>query len=84
MGKKKKRCRITEVASSIFSSSTVASKSGNTLHRSFTIQPNSSDLSIVEVDEPDTRTLRKKYVLKHMLLDLREKRKERKHVLILG
>ncbi|XP_011694833.1 PREDICTED: rho guanine nucleotide exchange factor 3-like isoform X2 [Wasmannia auropunctata] len=59
-GKKKKRRRITEVASSIFSSSvTTASKSGGTLHRSFTIQPNSSDLSIVE-DEADTRTLRKK------------------------
>ncbi|KYN30902.1 Rho guanine nucleotide exchange factor 3 [Trachymyrmex septentrionalis] len=58
MSKKKKRRRITEVASSIFSSST-SSKSGNTLHRSFTIQPNSSDLSIIE-DEADTRTLRKK------------------------
>ncbi|XP_071570820.1 rho guanine nucleotide exchange factor 3 isoform X1 [Temnothorax nylanderi] len=57
--KKKKRRRITEVASSIFSSSTAANKSGNTLHRSFTIQPNSSDLSIIE-DEADTRTLRKK------------------------
>lgn len=59
MGKKKKRRRITEVASSIFSSSVAASKLGNTLHRSFTIQPHSSDLSIVE-DEADTRTLRKK------------------------
>ncbi|XP_012541940.2 rho guanine nucleotide exchange factor 3 [Monomorium pharaonis] len=58
MGKKKKRRRITEVASSIFSSTT-ASKSRNTLHRSFTIQPNSADLSIVE-DEADTRTLKKK------------------------
>lgn len=55
MGKKKKRRRITEVASSIFSSSASASK----LHRSFTIQPNASDLSIVE-DEADTGTLRKK------------------------
>ncbi|XP_011156254.2 neuroepithelial cell-transforming gene 1 protein isoform X2 [Solenopsis invicta] len=58
MGKKKKRRRITEVASSIFSSA-AASKTGNTLHRSFTIQPNSADLSIIE-DEADTRTLRKK------------------------
>ncbi|KAL0109620.1 hypothetical protein PUN28_014577 [Cardiocondyla obscurior] len=59
IGKKKKRRRITEVASSIFSSA-AGSKSGNTLHRSFTIQPNSSDLSIIE-DEADTRTLRKKF-----------------------
>ncbi|XP_011638175.1 rho guanine nucleotide exchange factor 3-like [Pogonomyrmex barbatus] len=59
MGKKKKRRRITEVASSIFSTSAATSKLGNTLHRSFTIQPNSSDLSIVE-DETDTRTLRKR------------------------
>lgn len=59
IGKKKKRRRITEVASSIFSSSSAANKSGNTLHRSFTIQPNSSDLSIIE-DEADVRTLRKK------------------------
>ncbi|XP_012227565.1 rho guanine nucleotide exchange factor 3-like isoform X2 [Linepithema humile] len=57
-GKKKKRRRITEVASSIFSSSTAASKLGNALHRSFTMQPNSSDLSIIE-DEGDTGTLRK-------------------------
>jgi len=58
-GKKKKRRRITEVASSIFSSSNVASKLGNTLHRSFSIQPNSSDLSIIE-DEVDTETLGKR------------------------
>ncbi|XP_011874884.1 PREDICTED: rho guanine nucleotide exchange factor 3-like [Vollenhovia emeryi] len=58
MGKKKKRRRITEVASSIFSAS-AAGKSGSVLHRSFTIQPNSSDLSVVE-NEADTRTLRKK------------------------
>ncbi|XP_072753061.1 rho guanine nucleotide exchange factor 3 [Anoplolepis gracilipes] len=59
VGKKKKRRRITEVASSLFSSSIVGSKLGNTLHRSFTIQPNSSDLSIIE-DEADTGTLRRK------------------------
>ncbi|EFN69826.1 Rho guanine nucleotide exchange factor 3 [Camponotus floridanus] len=59
IGKKKKRRRITEVASSIFSSSIVGSKLGNTLHRSFTVQPNSSDLSIIE-DETDTGTLRRK------------------------
>jgi len=59
-GKKKKRRRITEVASSIFSSSNVvASKLGNTLHRSFSIQPNSSDLSIIE-DETDAETLGKR------------------------
>lgn len=58
IGKKKKRRRITEVASSIFSSSIVGSKLGNTLHRSFTVQPN-SDLSIIE-DETDTGTLRRK------------------------
>ncbi|EZA53733.1 hypothetical protein DMN91_007858 [Ooceraea biroi] len=57
-GKKKKRRRITEVASSIFSSSSVASKLGNTLHRSFSIQPNASDLSIIE--DEDTETLGKK------------------------
>ncbi|CAL1688246.1 unnamed protein product [Lasius platythorax] len=59
MGKKKKRRRITEVASSIFSSSIVGSKLGNTLHRSFTVQSNASDLSIIE-DEADTGTLRRK------------------------
>ncbi|KAL6427282.1 hypothetical protein ACFW04_008691 [Cataglyphis niger] len=59
IGKKKKRRRITEVASSIFSSSIVGSKLGNTLHRSFTTQPNSSDLSIIE-DEVETGTLRRK------------------------
>jgi len=58
-GKKKKRRRITEVASSIFLSSTAANKLGNALHRSFTIQPNSSDLSIIE-DKGDTGTLSKK------------------------
>ncbi|XP_020288203.1 rho guanine nucleotide exchange factor 3-like [Pseudomyrmex gracilis] len=56
--RKKKRCRFTEVASSIFSS-TSTSKIGNTLHRSFSIQPNMSDLSIME-NEPNTTTLSKK------------------------
>lgn len=60
VGKKKKRRRITEVASSIFSSSTLGSKQGNNFHRSFTIQPNTSDLPFVN-NEADTGTLKKKY-----------------------
>ncbi|KOC68204.1 Rho guanine nucleotide exchange factor 3 [Habropoda laboriosa] len=60
MGKKKKRRRITEVASSIFSSSTLGSKQGNTLHRSFTVQPNTTDLSFGD-NETDTGTLKKKH-----------------------
>ncbi|XP_076245738.1 rho guanine nucleotide exchange factor 3 [Calliopsis andreniformis] len=59
MGKKKKRRRITEVASSIFSTSSVVNKQANTLHRSFTIQPSVTDLSFVE-NETDTGTLKKK------------------------
>lgn len=58
VGKKKKRRRITEVASSIFSSSSLT-KQGNTLHRSFTIHPSATDLSFAE-NEADTGTLRKK------------------------
>lgn len=55
MGKKKKRRRITEVASSIFSSSSTSK-----LHRSFIIQPNVSDnLSVIE-DEAEAGTLSKK------------------------
>ena len=57
-GKKKKRRRITEVASSIFSSSSLT-KQGDTLHRSFTIHPSTTDLSFAE-NEADTGTLRKK------------------------
>lgn len=61
VGKKKKRRRITEVASSIFSSSTLGSKQqGNNFHRSFTIQPNTPDLPFVN-NEADTGTLKKKY-----------------------
>ncbi|CAL7946430.1 unnamed protein product [Xylocopa violacea] len=60
MGKKKKRRRITEVASSIFSSTLGSKHSGNTLHRSFTIQPNTTDLSFVD-NETDTGTLQKKH-----------------------
>ncbi|XP_034172602.1 rho guanine nucleotide exchange factor 3 isoform X1 [Osmia lignaria lignaria] len=62
MGKKKKRRRITEVASSIFSSSssTISTKQGSTLHRSFTIQPNTTDLSFVD-NETDTGTLKRKH-----------------------
>ncbi|CAK9831078.1 Rho guanine nucleotide exchange factor 3 [Anthophora retusa] len=60
MGKKKKRRRITEVASSIFSSSTLGSKQGNTLHRSFTVQSNTADLSF-EDNETDTGTLKKRH-----------------------
>lgn len=65
MGKKKKRRRITEVASSIFSSSsssssTINNKQGSTLHRSFTIQPSTTDLSFVD-NETDTGTLKRKY-----------------------
>lgn len=59
ISKKKKRRRITEVASSIFSSSTAINKLGNTLHRSFTVQANPADLSIIE-DETSTDTLHKK------------------------
>lgn len=59
LGKKKKRRRITEVANSIFSSSSIGSKQGNTLHRSFTIQPGATDVSFVD-NELDTGTLRKK------------------------
>lgn len=58
--KKKKRRRITEVASSIFSSSTLSNKQGNSIHRSFTIQPNATDLSFVN-NEIDTGTLKIKY-----------------------
>lgn len=62
MGNKKKRPRISEFASSIFPSSAAVSKlASNVMHRSFTIPPNSSDLSIIE-DEADTGTLRKKYL----------------------
>lgn len=61
MGNKKKRPRITEFASQIFHSSTAVSKLDSTMHRSFTIPPNSSDLSINE-DEADTGVLRKKCV----------------------
>lgn len=50
MGKKKKRRRITEVASNIFSSSTLGSKHGNIFHRSFTIPPSTADLSFVDND----------------------------------
>ncbi|XP_068974705.1 rho guanine nucleotide exchange factor 3-like isoform X1 [Bombus flavifrons] len=60
VGKKKKRRRITEVASSIFSSSTLGSKQGNNFHRSFTIQPNTPDLPFVN-NETDTGTLKKKH-----------------------
>ena len=60
ISKKKKRRRITEVASSIFSSSTLGSKQRNSLHRSFTIQPSTPDLSFVN-NETDTGTLKKKY-----------------------
>ncbi|XP_032682437.1 rho guanine nucleotide exchange factor 3-like [Odontomachus brunneus] len=59
VGNKKKRPRITEFASQIFQSSTALSKLDNAMHRSFTIPPNSSDLSINE-DEADTGVLRKK------------------------
>ncbi|OAD61517.1 Rho guanine nucleotide exchange factor 3 [Eufriesea mexicana] len=59
VGKKKKRRRITEVASSIFSS-TPSSKQGNTLHRSFTIQANTTDLLFVN-NETDTGTLEKRH-----------------------
>ncbi|XP_043801258.1 rho guanine nucleotide exchange factor 3-like isoform X1 [Apis laboriosa] len=58
--KKKKRRRITEVASSIFSSSTLSNKQGNSIHRSFTIQPNATDLSFVN-NEIDTGTLKIKH-----------------------
>lgn len=58
--KKKKRRRITEVASSIFSSSTLSNKQGNNINRSFTIQPNATDLSFVN-NETDTGTLKIKY-----------------------
>nr|XP_033341122.1 neuroepithelial cell-transforming gene 1 protein-like [Megalopta genalis] len=57
--KKKRRRRITEVASSIFSSSNLSNKQTNTLHTSFTIQPNVIDSSFVD-NEPDTETLRRK------------------------
>ncbi|KAK1136171.1 hypothetical protein K0M31_000736 [Melipona bicolor] len=60
ISKKKKRRRITEVASSIFSSSTLGSKQRNSLHRSFTIQPSTPDLSFVN-NETDTGTLKKKH-----------------------
>ncbi|XP_043256961.1 rho guanine nucleotide exchange factor 3-like [Colletes gigas] len=79
LGKKKKRRRITEVANSIFNSSIIGSKQGNTLRRSFTIQPNATDLSFVE-NELDAGTLRKKhkenidstdnYMLKSWVLDV--------------
>nr|XP_031844722.1 rho guanine nucleotide exchange factor 3-like [Nomia melanderi] len=59
LGKKKKRRRITEVASSIFSSSTLGNKQANVLHTSLTIQPNTTDLSFVD-NEPDTETLKRK------------------------
>ncbi|XP_003707872.2 neuroepithelial cell-transforming gene 1 protein [Megachile rotundata] len=79
MGKKKKRRRITEVASSIFSSSAISTKQGNTLHRSFTIQPSTTDLTFGE-NEADTGTLKKKkkeniectnsFTLKSWVLDI--------------
>ncbi|KZC10951.1 PREDICTED: rho guanine nucleotide exchange factor 3-like [Dufourea novaeangliae] len=59
LGKQKKRRRITEVASSIFSSSTLG-KQTNILHRSFTIQQSTTDLSFVD-NESDSRTLTKKH-----------------------
>ncbi|XP_054005742.1 rho guanine nucleotide exchange factor 3-like isoform X3 [Hylaeus anthracinus] len=78
LGKKKKRRRITEVANSIFSSSGIGNRQGNTLHRSFTIQP-SADLSFVD-NELDTGTLRRRhqennestsnFVLKSWVLDV--------------
>ncbi|XP_015594378.1 rho guanine nucleotide exchange factor 3 [Cephus cinctus] len=59
-GKKKKRRRITEVASNFFLSSVpTSSRIGNVLQRSFSIQANSSDLSLA-VDEPNLSTIRKK------------------------
>ncbi|KAK2588641.1 hypothetical protein KPH14_006407 [Odynerus spinipes] len=78
-GKKKKRRRITEVASSIFSSSTLSVKVGNTLHRSFSIQQNTDDLSFIDEDA-HTNIIRKKrrtssegtnnFTLRSWLLDI--------------
>lgn len=59
VGKKKKRRRITEVASSIFSSSTLSIKVGNTLHRSFSIQQNTDDFSFTDEDA-HANTIKKK------------------------
>lgn len=59
LGKKKKRRRITEVASSIFSSSTLSNKQSNILHTSFTIEQSAKDLSFVD-NEADTETLKRK------------------------
>lgn len=81
LGKKKKRRRIMEVASSIFSPTTLNSKQGNTLHRSFTIQSNATDLSFAD-NEIDTETLKRKqkrniessnnFTLRSWLLDVAE------------
>ncbi|KAF7401700.1 hypothetical protein HZH68_007520 [Vespula germanica] len=78
-GKKKKRRRITEVASSIFSSSTLSIKVGNTLHRSFSIQQNTDDFSFTDEDA-HTNTIKKKrrnsssgtnnFTLRSWLLDI--------------
>ena len=53
-GKKKKRRRITEVASSIFSSSSLT-KQGDTLHRSFTIHPSTTDLPLRKMKQIQER-----------------------------
>lgn len=78
-GKKKKRRRITEVASSIFSSGALTTKVGNTLHRSFSIQQHTDDLSFTEEDA-HANTIRKKrrtssettnnFTLRSWLLDI--------------
>ncbi|XP_014614400.1 PREDICTED: neuroepithelial cell-transforming gene 1 protein-like isoform X2 [Polistes canadensis] len=78
-GKKKKRRRITEVASSIFSSSTLGVKVGNTLHRSFSIQQNTDDFLFTDEDA-HANTIRKKrrnssdgtnnFTLRSWLLDI--------------
>ncbi|EFN76802.1 rho guanine nucleotide exchange factor 3 [Harpegnathos saltator] len=58
IGNKKKRPRITEVASSIFPSLVAMNKQRNIMQRSFTIVPD-SDLSIIE-DDADIGVSRKK------------------------
>ncbi|XP_066588825.1 rho guanine nucleotide exchange factor 3-like [Prorops nasuta] len=58
-GKKKKRRRITEVASSIFASTSSGNKLENSLHRSFSIQPSPMDISIMQ-DEPNNDVSLKK------------------------
>ncbi|KAG7199737.1 hypothetical protein KM043_000410 [Ampulex compressa] len=59
VGKKKKRRRITEVATGIFNSTSTGTKLGDTLHRSFTMQSNSTRLSFIE-DISGMATLRRK------------------------